>query len=155
MILCVHPTSSNRRFFWNQHLNPIVLGVPQTILNLLRIFGFMDIYLWIQIYIYFSVPPVLIHFFHIFLFFSIVFHFFSDGNNSSSRGGPLGGDGNGGGHWRSGSRPEPRGGFSKARWLMIIGCHLYIYIHIYIYIYVFMIYIYNMHLYYIYIYISM
>ena len=52
MILCVHPTSSNRRFFWNQHLNPIVLGVPQTILNLLRIFGFMDIYLWIFIYGY-------------------------------------------------------------------------------------------------------
>ena len=49
MILCVHPTSSNRRFFWNHHLNPIVLGVPQTILNLLRIFGFMDIYLWIFI----------------------------------------------------------------------------------------------------------
>jgi hypothetical protein len=99
----------------------------------LRIYGylFMDIYLWIFMdiyrYIFILVYPQFSSIFsYIFLFFSIVFHFFSHGNNSSSHGGPLGGDGNGGGHWRSGSRPEPRGGFSKARWLMIIGCHIYI-----------------------------
>ena len=46
----------------------------------------MDIYRYI-IYIYFSVPPVLIIFF-IFSFFSTVFQFVSHGNNSSSHGGP-------------------------------------------------------------------